>query len=364
MKKIISILIIAVLLVSVLVLPANAVIVDRRYGDINRDNKIDIMDGTEILRYCARLVEFDRIEYMLADFDNDEDITVLDTTNIQMYIAKLIDHPRKDNDWLEFYAEIDDIDIKPYRGTPLVANKSIVFTVVFDEVCHVSNDKNIRYDYTFTGITDKTYSESYRHNISSYPNISWSFPSAGIYEIKVDVYHSYYSGRCTYTKQFEVLPEYEFDGMRFVDYNHLSNYWKDYPQPPEGTSEIGFEYVFDCRAMDLREDYGLNTKSERFVALIHTKEEYDKLFEIDNTHFDDEFFKEKSLVVAVSPGYDHYDYSSIKGISFKDDVMYIKVVYGNSYPDPMVSHPTAPTWYSFASVDKADVENIARVQRV
>ncbi|MBQ8057858.1 MAG: dockerin type I repeat-containing protein [Ruminococcus sp.] len=363
MKKLVSVILIAVLMMTAFVLPANANIIDYFYGDVTKDGKVDVMDATVISRHCARLITLEHIEYALADFNNDDAVSVLDATYIQMYLAKLIKHPRF-NEWLEYYVEIEDIVIESYKGTPLLANKSIVFKVLFDEEYNVSDDKDAKYDYTFRGITDETYYKTYPHDISSYPSISWSFPSAGIYEITVKVYNGYWLGSYTYTKRFEVLPEYEFDGMRFVDYSHLGNYWMDYPQPPEGTTDIEYQSVVDCKYMDLKGGYGWSSKSERFVALIHTKEEYDNLFEIDNTEFDDEFFEEKSLVVAVSPGYEWHDYSPIMGLKTKDDVLYVDVAYLNNSPYEGVELPAAPTWYSYVSVDKADVEHIASVQRV
>lgn len=362
MKRLYAFILVFVMMCTGLIVPVGASNVEYRYGDATKDGNVDVLDATEIQLYLALLTKLESINYVLADFDNDKAVSVLDATCIQMYLADLIKNPRGNNDYLEFYLEIEGVTIKPSEGTPLLANKSIVFTINFDDVYNPYDDKNLKCDYTFKGITDNTYMRSYSKSSSDY-SVAWSFQNAGIYEFSVEISKSYYDEKYTYTTQFEILPAYEFDQKRFVNYNNLSNLSQDYPFTPEDATAVDYETIIDCRKMDLGENYGSSSVSERFVALVNTKEEYDNLFELDNTIFTEEFFENKSLVVAVSPGYDHYDYSSIKAISSKDDVLYIKVVYGNSYPDPTMAHPTAPTWYSFVALDKVDIANITSVQR-
>ncbi len=361
MKKLVSVLLTVALMLFVFVIPANANEIDYKFGDVNKDNTVDVMDATLISRHCANILELKHIEYALADFDNDDDVTVLDATSIQKYVANLIEHPRK-SEYLEYYVEIEDINIKPNSGSKLVTDKSILFTVEFDDVYNTENDKNVCYEYTFKGITDETYYEKYVRDLITYPHVGWSFENPGIYEIEVKVYRKYYTGSYTFTKQFEVVPGFEFDEMRFANYNHLGYYYGNFPEKPEGVTAIEYQTVVNCQAAPV--GLGYNSKSTHFVALVHTKEEYDNLFEVENTEFDDEFFNDKSLVVAVSQGTDYYDYFQFAGVSCKDDVLYVSVDHGNSNPDPMTAAPTAPVWYSFASVDKSDVEHITRVQKV
>ena len=359
MKKLVSILIIAMLLLTAFMMPTGATLIDYLYGDMNKDGSVDVLDATEIMRNCAKVVEFQGMDYKLADFDNDKVITVMDATSIQMYNAKLIKSPRF-NEYLEYYVEIEDIDIKTYTGIPLIEDKSIKFDIVFDEVYNVADDGEVCYDYTFRGITDETYLQTEPHEFVSYPTTSWSFPEPGIYEVEVKVYKQYLSGVYTFKKQFEVFKGFEFDGLRFVDYDNTDSI---YVKPPESATELDYQTVVNSKAMDLKGGYGASGRSMRFVALIHTKEEYDKLFEIDNTEFDDAFFEDKSLVVAVSLGNEWHDYYPIDAIKINEDVLYVDVSYRNNSPYEGIELPAAPMWYSFAAVDKADVENITAVHR-
>ncbi len=361
MKRLISFLLVGAVLITALVLPVGAVKVDELYGDVNKDDIVDTIDATIIQRHIAKLDELVSLEHALADFNNDKEVTVLDATAIQQFSAKIIDNPR-DEEYLEFFVEIDDIVIESLFGNEIIEDKAVKFLAVFDEVYDYNNAGRLKYSYTFSGITDESYK---RTHISDNPDmVTWSFPSAGIYEVKIEVSRIYYPEVYSFTKRFEVLEGFKFDGKRFVDYNNLSNNASDYPFAPEDAVDVDYDIAFDNKWEAFCGDYGRNTVSERFVALIHTKAEYDKLFEVDNKIFNDEFFETKSLVVAVSPGYDYYDLSPIKAVSCKDGVLYVRVVYDNNSPFEGMAAPTAPSWYSFVSLDKADVENITAVQRV
>ena len=57
-------------------------------GDVNIDGEIDIRDATEIQRYLANYIGFDRAQWLAADFDLDGDVTVADVTAIQRFINR------------------------------------------------------------------------------------------------------------------------------------------------------------------------------------------------------------------------------------------------------------------------------------
>ncbi len=354
MKKVVSILIITVMLLTVFAMPAGATSIEYKFGDVNMDRSLSVLDSTEIMLHCAKNVELEHISKALADFDNDSYITVMDATSIQMYLAKLIQHPR-DNSYLEFYVEIEDI----YFGKNVVplTGRSVEFYTILDGVYNATGDKDVRYSYSFKGITDESYSETYEAVYSSYAPMKFDNP--GIYEVTVTVYQMYNVGTYNFTKQFEVLPAIEFDGLRFVDYDLQ----KDSAKPTEDVKEVQHELVFNDRSEFSTDEYGYTYTSSRFVALIHTKDEYDRLFGINNQKFSDEFFEDKSLAIAVTLGNEWYDYSEIHQLLVKDDVLYIGVIDGNNNPYEGIEHPAGPTWYSFAAVDKADVEHITAVQR-
>lgn len=363
MRRLVSVLLATALIIMAFVMPADALVVDYRYGDINKDNEVDVLDAAQIQKHCADILVLEHIEYALADFDNDRDVSVLDATAIQKYSADLIENPRDDtNEYLEHYVEIEDIKIEAVTGANLLAEKAIDFEIIFDDVYTALNDKNARYVFTFKGITDEDFLKEYRRDIYTKPNVGVSFENPGIYEVEVKVYNLNRVGVYSFNKRFEILEKFEFDQMRFVDNTYHGIYQEAFPKAPADATELSYELVFDNSEFHI-DGYGECTYSDYFVALVHTKAEYDALFDINNTKFDDEFFEDKSLVVAVTMGLDYYDYFTIRGISYIDDVMYVKVVHGNSNDD-LTAAPMCPRWYSFASVDKADVEHIESLQRV
>lgn len=61
------------------------------YGDVNRDNIINISDSTEIQKSLVSLIKFDEEQTELADFDRSGYVDVKDVTSIQKSILWLFD---------------------------------------------------------------------------------------------------------------------------------------------------------------------------------------------------------------------------------------------------------------------------------
>ncbi len=57
-------------------------------GDVDKDNKISVMDATEIQLVIAQL-SLNEINSTIADVDKDKSVSVMDATNIQCYVAQL-----------------------------------------------------------------------------------------------------------------------------------------------------------------------------------------------------------------------------------------------------------------------------------
>ncbi|MBR2716034.1 MAG: dockerin type I repeat-containing protein [Ruminococcus sp.] len=361
MKKIVSFVLVTIILFSAFAIGANATVVAYIYGDLTKDKKVDVFDATRIQRHLARINELIGIDREIADFDNDKQATILDATAIQLCSAKLMENPRDNDNYLEFYVGIDDLVISPSKP---YEKHSVCFSAMFDDVYNPFKDTFVDYHFTVTEVTDGINREVHSEH-SQRPYIYYSFPEEGIYDVEFKVSKLGHNGTYTITKRVEVVPfyVYEFDQKRFVNNVNSLDPW-EYPYAPEDAKEIEYERVLNTQAWLVTDKYGDNDISIDFVALVHTKEEYDKLFRIDNRVYTDEFFETKSLVVAVSPGYEHSDYSPIEGLYSKDGVLYIKVIYANSRPEGDMMEESAPTWYSFVAVDKADVEDIESVQRV
>ena len=62
-----------------------------KYGDVDGDTEVSIMDATEIQLHIVKLVTIDEAKIKYADVDADGDITVMDATDIQMFMVGLIE---------------------------------------------------------------------------------------------------------------------------------------------------------------------------------------------------------------------------------------------------------------------------------
>ncbi len=95
MKKLLSVILAAVLLTSSLVVgsvSAAAEITQQPVyllGDVDRKGEVTILDATLIQRSLADLETFDTIQEYQADVDSDDEVTILDATDIQRRLASL-----------------------------------------------------------------------------------------------------------------------------------------------------------------------------------------------------------------------------------------------------------------------------------
>lgn len=89
MKKLIAIVFVLFMLSGSLGIVAYAD--DFRYGDSNKDGKLNIKDATHIQRYSAMLIELDEEALRLSDVDGSSQVNVKDATMIQKLLASIID---------------------------------------------------------------------------------------------------------------------------------------------------------------------------------------------------------------------------------------------------------------------------------
>lgn len=61
-----------------------------KYGDVNGDSKVNILDANTIRRYLANIVSFSEEEYLAGDVDKNGEINVIDASIIRRYTVKII----------------------------------------------------------------------------------------------------------------------------------------------------------------------------------------------------------------------------------------------------------------------------------
>ena len=112
MKKIIAILL--ALLIFLAFVTINCSASTNKFGDVNNDGVVSIIDASEIQFYIVNLHKLNSLSLRLADVDGDGFVSIMDATSIQRYLVSFIDKfpadnfvPDKDSDG--YY----DIIVKP-----------------------------------------------------------------------------------------------------------------------------------------------------------------------------------------------------------------------------------------------------------
>ncbi len=187
MKKILCLVLVAIILASVSVVSFSAVPAPTHwYGDVDGSHNIEVTDATEIQRYLASHVEFGKLELILADFDGDGEISILDATNIQMYVAKKPSNRRKDNH-IYCYPEMDAL-VPNYSSGKAMTGVPVEFTILSS----MYGDDERAYPFSY-----KCYvlDENYENPTLIYSGASeifeYTFDKAGQYYFQVYVYNDF-----------------------------------------------------------------------------------------------------------------------------------------------------------------------------
>ena len=90
-KQVLSILLAAAILLSLIFGTATVGAAAERFGDTDGDGEVTILDATSIQRHLAELKTLDERAIARSKVLGDDDLTIMDATSIQRYIAELID---------------------------------------------------------------------------------------------------------------------------------------------------------------------------------------------------------------------------------------------------------------------------------
>ncbi len=221
MKKLISIIMVAVVIISACVMSVSAALPDvGRVGDANLDKVIDITDATFILRAMAKLETPNDEQILYGDTDTDGVLSVLDATNIQRHEANLYpcgkvgmgyNYGMMVND---FYSDYETG--MAMAGVPVTFSVNVnagspiqYYELYVDEVCVAKSETNsITYTFEKAGNynvqmrTVAFYADSYKGD--------WSFKVVEPYESETPLFKSLY---LTGTVQWGSIT-YDVKGMK------------------------------------------------------------------------------------------------------------------------------------------------------
>lgn len=124
----------------------------------------------------------------------------------------------------------------------------------------------------------------------------------------------------------------------------------------DGIVNIDYINIFDSRL-----EYGDHKMDcDNFGVIIKSTEQYNSVFNFDNGKYDDEFFKTKALVATVQIVTDYYDKSTIGYVGVYNNTL---VLLNNISSDNFdgIALPAAPPYVSFVEVNKSDVAYVDEI---
>ncbi|MBQ8057274.1 MAG: dockerin type I repeat-containing protein [Ruminococcus sp.] len=133
------------------------------------------------------------------------------------------------------------------------------------------------------------------------------------------------------------------------------------PYMADDVALLSFDMEFDKQQFsDVVYNYGVT--GECFtVAIIKSNEQYNYLFNENAPKYDDEFFENKWLVVALTRGWCHQARAPITDVAIAGDTLYVRA---NVYVPEGPTSPTEPFWLSIVSVDKTELLYVTDIVKV
>ena len=246
MKKLFSVFIVFVVLLSVCTVGVGAKRAPHYYGEVNGDYIIDITDATEIQRYLAGIVELSDLSKELADVDADGRVAVMDATMIQRKEAGIMDFFNQSE--LYTFADINNVtadfdDGKAMAGVP----------VTFNITANCRDGNPLRY---VLKVNDVVVAEN------TEPVFIYTFEEAGDYTIDVLVYNKYDEVDWTYFyyRVVESSLEHNFIVSAVTKNYFYFNKMNDIELTAHaygGTAP--YEFCFEMPDQDLKQDYSENS---------------------------------------------------------------------------------------------------------
>ncbi|MBQ3418409.1 MAG: PKD domain-containing protein [Ruminococcus sp.] len=180
MKKIISVMICLLFLLSVSAVSSSALPnVNVIVGDVDLDQSITVLDATCIQKSLVGMEELSYLQEVAADVDNDGSRTVVDATWIQRYIASIKSKQTTINEWI-YYGFLDESFTSDKGDRYIVVPKGD--TVTF-EASGETPELFLPVTYEFY-INDEVVQERGEDSAFAY-----TFDKAGRYTVKVRIYN-------------------------------------------------------------------------------------------------------------------------------------------------------------------------------
>ncbi len=241
MKKLVSVLLVLIMLVSACIVSANATTPPRgTVGDADGNGDVDIMDATQIQLMIAKLCEYDDEDAIYADVDLDREVTILDATDIQLWLVGLL-KGSKINYWYNSDMYTDDF-YYDYLSGSAVAGVPVTFTANVRAGSPMQN-----YELY---VNDELVAQSETSN-----SLTYTFPQAGTYKILM-LANAFYNTGVFGVSEY-VVKENDDEQLKFKAFYSTGKYWgtftwswdnmKFYAEGMGGVAPYQYEFVMERR---------------------------------------------------------------------------------------------------------------------
>lgn len=175
-------------------------------------------------------------------------------------------------------------------------------------------------------------------------------------DIKVDNFDFNGDGKININDATDIqkkLANMEYDCIVYPDEDFLKVSFGDSLEDFPENFNIEFDTIFCGRDTFYKQ---INPPKTSSVSLITSPDEYYALINYYSPCFDEDYFKEKALVMAFKESFDWESEYGIKQLAVKDNTLYVGVSYTS--PESDVVSPANPTWAIYCSVSKTDITNV------
>lgn len=358
MKKVISFILVLCLMVSIFAVNVSALSPAlRKYGDINGNGHLDVVDVTMIQQSLAKVITLTDFQTELADANDDSGVSVLDATMIQQCLAKIINElPR------ESYPYISIVNIQAVtRSIPdsrVVPGSQVTFTVHASVINGPNSFGELRYEYDLSSrLNQVSHFEATDSN-----EFTYTFPKAGTYILKIKAIDKAYDCVDEEYIVYDVAEEYPYDSdFLYIEYDDKRPEYalNSYPTKPEN-ADIEYETIYSKSCI-----YDTNNMVYgdcfEFACVIDSREQYDAVFKIENAQLDDKFFEDYSLIGIATCLSCHEAEGVLDVVCVSDDTLYFDVNEYLDIPEGMGVSPTTPGCVIIAKVSKADIEGVSDI---
>ncbi len=283
-KVLISI-VVAVVILALSSISAFAVPAPHYIGDANTDREIDITDATAIQKYAAGILTPTKLQAALSDIFADEEVNIKDASLMQKIVAGVV----RRNDVVE--GDLFTYTLTQDFRASFSSDRAMVGTPVTFEIDVESPAGPLTYEYYINEVLVRERSED--------PSFTYTFESAGRYNIDVITYNKYDEKSYNSMNYYGVVEAYTSE-TPVISMVHM-NYPKNFVMSGDEERTITVDAIFGEAPYEFKfkqyfyDDY----MGERTLVLKTSEFSSSNEFILVNDHENYKYYSDELLEITV-----------------------------------------------------------------